>query len=384
MKVQYLGINILDMIKFGLRKSPIFLVFSPTSNCNTLCKHCFNWRNVKNVKSRKELSLDEIKKISKNLGYIRYITITGGEPFLRTDLSKIIRLFYMNNKVRRIVIHTNGFLPKKISATIEKILKYCPKLSIKPCISIDALFGKHDKIRNIKGSFENALKTIKLLKVLEKKYKNLSLRSVACLSKLNVKDILKTHIYLEKEVGIPHGTALMRGDVLKYAELSPQLEDYIKIYEELTQYYKKKLSKNYPVFSFLRNTVESLKPEVIIEILRKRKMIYSCNAGKKVIVIMDNGDVYPCELFNKVERLGNLRNFNYNLYNLLNSFKSKEIIKNIKKGKCWCTWECVIPVNLIFDIKAYPLILRRYINIVLGFFYYNIRRIIGMWGDGNN
>lgn len=374
MKVQYLGVNVFDAIRSSFQKSPIFLVFSPTSKCNASCRHCFNWKNVKNAKTRDELSLKEIEKISKNLGNIKYLTITGGEPFLRDDLSKIIKVFFVNNKIKMLAVHTNGSQPRKISERVEEILKICPELNIKICISIDALFDKHDKIRNKKDSFKEALKTIEMLKVLERKYKNLSLRSVGCLSKLNIKDILKTHTYLEEKVGISHGTALMRGDVREYAEVSTQFEDYEQMYKEVKQYYRKKLIKNYPVFYFLRNTVESLKPKVIIKMLRKKKIIYPCKAGKKVIVLMDNGDIYPCELFNKVEMLGNIKDFNYNLYKLLESPKSKNIIKNIKK--CWCTWECIIPINLIFNIKAYPLILREYLKIILGFYYYSIYKIM--------
>lgn len=375
MKVQYLGINLFDAVRFRFSKSPLFLVFYPTSRCNAFCRHCFNWRNVKNSKSRQELSLEEIKQIATNLGRIKYVTITGGEPFLREDLNDIINLFYVINKTRRIAIHTNGSLPEKVYSITEKVLQSCPKLYVNLCISIDSIFEKHDKIRNTKGLFKNALKTAILLKNLERGYKNFSLRSVSCLSKLNVKDVLNVHKFMEDELGVPHGTALMRGDVFKSGAIRVKPKEYMNIRNELGVYYRKKWSGNYSVLHRLRNTVESLKSKLIIKMIKKRKRVYPCKAGKRVAVIMDNGDIYPCELFNKVEKIGNIRDFDYNLLATLNSPNGKKIIKCVEKKKCWCTWECIIPINLIFNIRSYPSILKKYIFIITAYFCYKLKLI---------
>ena len=52
-----------------------------------------------------------------------------------------------------------------------------------------------------------------------------------------------------------------------------------------------------------------------------------------MIVLYENGDVYPCEQLSENEKLGNLRNFNFNLENMLNTKESKCIIKDINPGK---------------------------------------------------
>ena len=35
----------------------------------------------------------KLKKISKNLGHIKYITFAGGEPMIRNDVFEIINIF---------------------------------------------------------------------------------------------------------------------------------------------------------------------------------------------------------------------------------------------------------------------------------------------------
>ena len=45
----------------------------------------------------KELSLNEIKDISKGFKHIKLLSITGGEPSLRDDLPEIVHIFCKNN-----------------------------------------------------------------------------------------------------------------------------------------------------------------------------------------------------------------------------------------------------------------------------------------------
>lgn len=55
-----------------------------------------------------EISIDTIKKLPK----MYFTNITGGEPFIRTDLKEIVGELY--KKSDRIVISTNGFFTDRI------------------------------------------------------------------------------------------------------------------------------------------------------------------------------------------------------------------------------------------------------------------------------
>ena len=52
---------------------------------------CFYWDSMQ--KKTTQLSLNEIEKLSKSLPNLLQLTLTGGEPSLRKDLSEIPKIF---------------------------------------------------------------------------------------------------------------------------------------------------------------------------------------------------------------------------------------------------------------------------------------------------
>ena len=76
---------------FISRKYPISLVHFITNRCNARCSFCFiDFNNPETFKD--ELKLDEIDKLTKNLGNnLLNINITGGEPFARKEISQILK-----------------------------------------------------------------------------------------------------------------------------------------------------------------------------------------------------------------------------------------------------------------------------------------------------
>ena len=59
-------------------------------------------------RAEEEISIETIKKLPR----MYFTNITGGEPFIRTDLKDIVRELY--KKSDRIVISTNGFFTDRI------------------------------------------------------------------------------------------------------------------------------------------------------------------------------------------------------------------------------------------------------------------------------
>ena len=83
---------------------------------------------IKHLPSRKrKISIETIKKLPK----MYFTNITGGEPFIRTDLKDIVRELY--KKSDRIVISTNGFFTDRI----VDLCKEFPQIGIR--ISIEGL-----------------------------------------------------------------------------------------------------------------------------------------------------------------------------------------------------------------------------------------------------
>jgi MoaA/NifB/PqqE/SkfB family radical SAM enzyme len=105
------------------------------------------------TKSSDEIKLKDIEKLPSGL---RFMNVTGGEPFIRKDINEIIDVIRL--KTNRIVISTNGFFTEKI---IELFKKY-PDLGIR--ISIEGLQKSNDTIRGIRNGFDRGLRTLLTLR----------------------------------------------------------------------------------------------------------------------------------------------------------------------------------------------------------------------------
>jgi MoaA/NifB/PqqE/SkfB family radical SAM enzyme len=113
---------------------------------------CYTWQHP----SKRE---DEIKpKDLKTLPSMVRLNITGGEPFLKEDLSDILDV--VKKKAKRVVISSNGFLTKRTLEVMEK------HRDVGIRISFDGIGETHDRIRGVEKAHERALKTLKGLKEL--------------------------------------------------------------------------------------------------------------------------------------------------------------------------------------------------------------------------
>jgi len=122
-----------------------------TYRCNAKCNMCNVWLNP--TKAGDEITAGDIEKLP---GGLRFVNITGGEPFIRRDIAEIIGV--LRHKSKRIVISTNGFFTGRI---VELCKKY-PDIGIR--LSIEGLQKTNDAIRGIPDGFDRGLRTLLTLR----------------------------------------------------------------------------------------------------------------------------------------------------------------------------------------------------------------------------
>lgn len=118
--------------------------------CQMRCRMCNIWKHPTN--REKEISAKELEILPK----LKFINVTGGEPFLRDDLEEIVEVLY--RKTKRIVISTSGFHYKKIFKLAERF----PKIGIR--VSIEGLAKTNNDLRGRDEGFDRGLKTLLGLK----------------------------------------------------------------------------------------------------------------------------------------------------------------------------------------------------------------------------
>ena len=128
----------------------------------------------------------------------------------------------------------------------------------------------------------------------------------------------------------------------KYSKYS-QVENLNEILEKAFQ------EKYNKVKNFLENSYK---------IYEEKRYVTACYAGNLSGVMYPEGDVYPCEILSEEHKIGNIRDFNLDFKKLWLSHKARKEVKFIRNTKCYCTHECFNIVNILFNPKFYPKILK--------------------------
>lgn len=127
--------------------------FEITSQCNLLCKHCYNASSSKNHVQLSRKNILECLNFFSIKG-VKNLSISGGEPLIHIDIKEILHDAHERNF--QILLATNGTLLSK--EIIEKICEYVSYYQV----SVDGDKLSHELIRG-KGSYEMAWKGIRQL-----------------------------------------------------------------------------------------------------------------------------------------------------------------------------------------------------------------------------
>lgn len=164
---------------------------------------CSIWQKQTNFK---ELPLEKVVKIFRDSDFtknLKIINFTGGEPTLHPYFDKLIKLWADScPQLRRIDMPTNGLQPDMIKDRVQQALSLLyayPRIKFTVTIALDGISETYDKIRGVKGGFENVEKTIKYLKELQTLYFNFSLSLNVVITRLNSNRLQEVREYAHRE-----------------------------------------------------------------------------------------------------------------------------------------------------------------------------------------
>jgi MoaA/NifB/PqqE/SkfB family radical SAM enzyme len=326
---------------------PHYIVFFVTQRCTANCKHCLLGQKTGNTH---ELTLDEIEMMSRHMDPLLFLLITGGDPFIRDDISQIVNVLYRRPGFRNLGMPTNGFFTEKIVEESERILRDCPGIDFAVDVSIDGIGEDHDAIRQSPGLFEKAVKTYRELEKLAKRYENFNLNVAVTVSSYNHDKLDELYAFLTHELGaktINH--LLCRGDPTEKDALAVDMDTYRLFSNQLDRDMKSNILKGYHGYPFadMVNAMKMVRQRLIHKIRKENRYIVPCYAARLGVVIYPDGNVAPCEL--RDETLGNLRTFGYNFRAILESDEAEKIRSAIRRDGCHCTYECFLTNAVMFN-----------------------------------
>jgi len=317
--------------------TPPFLILFINSICNQTCEHCFYWRNLNR---RDDLTVEELWNLSKDLGRIENLNLSGGEPFLRKEFGEICRFFIRNNQVRQIYVPTNGSFAERTVRAIEEVLRE-PKLDLFAVeLSLDGMPEFHNAFRGMRDAFERAMATYDALAELQKREPRLRIHSISTVTDTNVEEIrrLTTYLYERCPAMDHHNLAIIRGDRKNPSLQGPALEQYRQLFEYVRRLWAPRERVRYGAI------VEPMLQTAKMRTAAERRQVVPCRAGILSGVVYSNGDVSVCENHPPV---GNIRERPFS--EIWRSEEVRRLRRSIAAKECHCTNEVFLWPSIVYQ-----------------------------------
>lgn len=285
-----------------------------TYRCPMQCKMCNIWKNPTDIKC--EIKPDDLRCLPK----LKFINLTGGEPFIREDLEEIVRVCY--TKSPRIVISTSGWYEDRVIALAKKF----PNIGIR--ISIEGLSQKNDELRGREGGFDKGLRT--LLRLKEMGLKDIGFGCTV--SNNNSRDMLSLY-QLSKSLGMEFATASFHNSYYfhKGDNIITNKNEVCDDFKTLIEW---QLQENYPKSWFRAYFNMGL-----INYIEGNRRMLPCEAGTVNFFIDPWGEVYPCNGMEEKYWKGSMGNIHdYDDFMILwNSEQAENVRANVRRcpKNCW-------------------------------------------------
>lgn len=334
---------------FTTLDKPYKLTFSITYLCQSRCLTCNIWE----IRPKGELELHEIQEFAKRNNHFKWIEITGGEPFLRSDIVEIVRAFKENSKDLYILtMPTNSLCnPEMELRKMEEILKLgIPKVSI--TLSLDGYRELHDKIRGIPGNFDKVMNMAKRLKEMQKTYKNLFFIFGFTMSKFNQGELRKTYEGVKSE--LPWVT---------YNNF------HVNVGQISDSYYKNSnldiKAQNTIIANDVKTLINNRRAEIgaipMVESIFLKNLVKYIETGESPMksrsldasLFLDSyGNVYPSIMWGR--KIGNIRESSYDLAPIWHGAEAEETRKLISEGKEPKAWTaCEAYQTIVGNVRSF-------------------------------
>ncbi len=281
-----------------------------TYRCNARCSMCSRYKAPS--RPEEEISVDTIKKLPK----MYFTNITGGEPFIRTDLKEVVRELY--KKSDRIVISTNGFFTDRI----VDLCKEFPEVGIR--ISIEGLEKTNNEIRGLENGYQRGYGTLK--KLVEMGMKDVGFGMTV--QDMNAPDLVQLY-QISNEMGMEFATASLHNSFY-FVEAKNIIHDRPMVAENFEKLINELLCSKSPKKWFRAYFNHGL-----INYIYGQKRLLPCDMSFDTFFIDPYGDVMPCNGTKDKEVMGNLNRQDWDeLWNSTEAQKVREKVRSCDRN-CW-------------------------------------------------
>jgi MoaA/NifB/PqqE/SkfB family radical SAM enzyme len=327
------------------RLLPLNMTVSVTYRCNSRCLTCHVYE-----KKADELSTEEFDRVFASLGRAPYwYTMSGGEPFLRSDLPAICESAYRHNSPGIINIPTNGLLSDRIPPMVDEIAGKCAGSQVIVNLSLDDVGERHDRIRGVPGNFEKALETYRGLRALGAP--NLTVGVHTVISVFNVDRVPEIHEYVERELAPDSYITEIAEERVELETMGAGVTPDPRSYAAAIDYLVARMREE--SFSGISRVTQSFRVryyQMVKRFLETGREIIPCYAGVASAQIAPDGDVWFCCI--KADPVGNLREAGYDFGAVWFGEKARRARAAQRSGDCACPLANASYTNMLMHVPT--------------------------------
>jgi MoaA/NifB/PqqE/SkfB family radical SAM enzyme len=284
--------------------------------------------------------------------FLRWITFSGGEPFLRPDIVDIVasavrhckRLYYINTP-------TNSLAPERILNVAEQIIRL-PVPEYVLSISLDGPPEVHNRVRGIPTAWDRAMTVLDGARQLQARYPGrfkviiehtLLPPSYGRFSEMvdAVRSRFPDMTAVDVMVAGPNVSQHYYGNAAAGAGLQDERDG--EMVAALASLVNVRRQCGHPSLQYL---VPQYYLELYGDYIRTRKPPMRCRATRSTIFVDPGGVVYPCSVWSR--KLGNLKDADYSLSRLFGQLDIGALRHDIDRfvcGGCWTPCEASVSIG---------------------------------------
>lgn len=321
-------------------KPKLFGSIIVTYRCNAKCNMCGVWKLHSSPSD--EIDCEIIQK----LPHMHFTNVTGGEPFVRTDLPDIIA--ELRKKSDRIVISTNGFFTERII----KLCKLYPDVGIR--ISVEGFLQTNDRIRGIPDGYNRTQRTLKELQ-------EIGIRDIGfamTIQDTNCKEL--TGLYrLAHSMGYEFATSAIHNSHY-FNKWDNRINEKSTVIEELRRLIIELLKSNNPKEWFRAYFNYGL-----INYINGQERLLPCDMGREGFFLDPSGNVLACNGMDQKQPMGNLREQSWE--SIWHGKRAEEVRSLVCKcnKNCWMIGSAA-PAMLAHPIKPIIWVIINKLKLIFG------------------
>jgi MoaA/NifB/PqqE/SkfB family radical SAM enzyme len=319
------------------------------------CAHCwFNEEWKERELNQPPLTFEEYERLARSIPRVAFLSLTGGEAFQRPDIVELATMFRKTTKVGRYQIPTSGFKTDLIVKATEQLLIANPSTPFRVDVSLDGVGVVHETQRGVRDGFERAVETIKVLNALRRRYAHFDVGVITTISGFNQHNVRELSALIE-EIH-PEGEWIVNiarghGRDPDAVEVDPGA---YRLAQELIRARIARGSYRGHSGHFgakWLSAKNAARRDIIAEMIDGGYARGGCAAGSLGGVIQSDGMVKVCEMLG--DRLGNVREFDYDLVRLWQANAARATRRHIQMSRCQCTQECFLSMSMLISSDAW-------------------------------